>query len=185
MHDLVVHALEAAGLGLDHDDLGLARTTRDWISAGTVLRDRVAATLDGCAALIVVIGSSSVLDLLAKPIVDLAVALPDASGLPEVTDRLEHAGWIYRGDAGDSGGHVFVLETRPSHRVAHIHVVSDGDPQWENWLRFRDLLRSSPQARDRYEAVKTALVERHPRDRVAYTDGKTEVVRSLLASSDQ
>lgn len=120
------------------------------------------------------------LGLLAKPIVDLAVGLSTDRDLDAVTKELEEAGWIYRGDAGDSGGHVFVLEARPWHRVAHLHVVGHGGLQWRNYLRLRDLLRTSPDARHQYEAVKLRLAAEHGDDRLAYTDGKSAVVSSLL-----
>jgi GrpB-like predicted nucleotidyltransferase (UPF0157 family) len=79
---------------------------------------------------------------------------------------------------------VFVLEARPWHRVAHLHVVEHDGVQWRDYVRFRDLLRSSAAARGRYEAVKLMLVDEHGEDRTAYTDGKTDVVRSLLRRVD-
>ena len=85
------------------------------------------------------VGSASVLGLLAKPIVDLAVGLADEQTLAPVEAGLCGAGWIYRGDTGRNGGHLFVLETRPWHRVAHLHVVKWGGHQWQNYVRFRDL----------------------------------------------
>jgi GrpB-like predicted nucleotidyltransferase (UPF0157 family) len=179
-----VDALTNAGLGLDYDTTRLDRTTEDWLVAGSELRDRVADSLDTVAAGVEQIGSSSVLGVLAKPIVDLAVGLSADHDLPAVTTRLEAAGWIYRGDAGDNGGHVFVLEARPWHRVAHLHVVDYGGLQWRNYVRFRDLLRSSSEARDRYEAVKLRLIEEHGDDRKAYTDGKSAVVTSLLHGAE-
>ncbi len=95
---------------------------------------------------------------------------------------IEVEGWIYRGDAGDDGGHVLVLEDRPWHGVAHAHVVSLGGDQWRNYLRLRDLLRESPAARERYAAAKRSLLQASGNDRSAYTMGKTDIVRSLLAS---
>ena len=169
----------AVGLGLDYGTVGLSRTTAEWLVAGTALRDRVADLLD-----VEQIGSSSVLGLLAKPIVDLAVGLTADDDLPLVTATLEAAGWIYRGDAGAAGGHVFVLETRPWHRVAHLHAVEMSGEQWSNYLRFQSLPRSSPEARDRYESAKLRLAEQHMDDREAYTDGKTQIVTSLLAGTD-
>jgi GrpB-like predicted nucleotidyltransferase (UPF0157 family) len=127
-----------------------------------------------------VIGSSSVLGLLAKPIIDLAVELTVDQPLPPTATRLENDGWIYRGDAGADGGHVFVLEARPWHRVAHLHVVPYEGQAWRDYLRLRDLVRRSPNARDRYAAVKVELAQVEPIDRKAYTIGKTEVVASLL-----
>ncbi len=78
--------------------------------------------------------------LLAKPIIDLAVGNVGDHDVVAIRDSLTSGGWIHRGDAGSHGGYVFVLETRPSHRVAHLHVVEFGGPQWVNSLRLRDLL---------------------------------------------
>ncbi|MBK9970388.1 MAG: GrpB family protein [Acidimicrobiaceae bacterium] len=122
------------------------------------------------------IGSSSVVGLLAKPIVDIAVGLAAEHDLQPVHERLVGAGWIYRGDAGASGGHVYVLETQQWHRVAHLHVVDQEGEQWSNYLRLRNLLRRDPSARARYEAVKQQLAGQVADDRTAYTDGKTSIV---------
>jgi GrpB-like predicted nucleotidyltransferase (UPF0157 family) len=180
-HEVVVNALIAAGLGLDYQTVRLERTTEEWLVAGDCLRTEVERVLGTSVVGVEQIGSSSVRGLLAKPSVDLAVGLADNHDFTEVTDRLQSAAWTYRGDAGDNGGHVFVLEARPWHRVAHLHVVQHDGMQWRNYLRFRDLLSRSSEARERYEADKVSLAETHPNDREAYTDGKTKVVRELLA----
>lgn len=64
-----------AGLGLDYGEVRLSRTNVAWLKAGADLRNRVRHRLRGVAADVEVVGSSSILGLLAKPIVDLAVAL--------------------------------------------------------------------------------------------------------------
>lgn len=173
--------LTSAGLGLCYDEIRMERTTDAWLAVGTELRDRVVEILDGVAADVELVGSSSVLGLLAKPIIDLAVGLPAGQAFPPVVARLAAAGWIYRGDAGEDGGQVFVLEVRPWYRVAHLHVVEHDGNQWRNYVRFRDLLRRSAVARERYEAVKLRLASQDHVDRKAYTTGKTEVVSSLLS----
>jgi len=177
--------LTDVGLGLENETLRLDRTTQAWIDAGTRLRDDVAGRLAGSVIGVEEIGSSSVLTLLAKPIVDIAIGLDDEHQLSAVRDRLEATGWIYRGDAGASGGHVFVLETKPRYRIAHVHVVDYDGEQWRNYLRLRDLLRRSPAARARYEAVKQQLVGEFGDDRTAYTDGKTNIVQVLLDEADR
>lgn len=169
-----------AGLGQDYDSMALSRTTEAWLAAGDELRAHVARILDDVGAPVEVIGSSSVLGLLAKPIIDLAVGVADEQPFSPIATRLEADGWIYRGDAGDDGGHVFVLEARPWHRVAHLHAVNFDGIAWLDYLRLRDLLRRSPDARERYEAVKSDLAQRQPVNRKAYTIGKTEIVASLL-----
>jgi GrpB-like predicted nucleotidyltransferase (UPF0157 family) len=179
-----VQRLTEAGLGQDYNSMTLSRTNEAWLEAGQQLKDRVLGVLEGVTAHVEAIGSSSVLGLLAKPILDLAVGLTVDQPLAPTARRLESDGWIYRGDAGAEGGHVFVLESRPWHRVAHLHVVTYEGAAWRDYLRLRDLLRRSPHARDRYEAVKVELAQREPIDRKAYTIGKTEVVASLLQRHD-
>ena len=180
-HDMAVRTLVVAGLGLDYGVVRLERTTEAWIVAGAQLRDRLQTSLGSLVDGIEQVGSSSVRGLLAKPIVDLAAGVAGPHELAALIDALEPDGWIYRGDAGDDGGHVFVLEARPWHRVAHLHIVEHEGPQWRNYLRFRDLLRRNADARSRYEAVKAVLAEQHRTDRTAYTTGKSEVVNELLA----
>jgi len=175
-----VEALIEAGLGLDYQDLRVERTAEAWVAAGSSLRADVARALSGDVAGVELIGSSSVVGLLAKPIIDLAVGVAKHHDFPRVRTTLETNGWIYRGDAGEDGGHVFVLEARPWFRVAHLHVVEDGGEQWSDYLRLRGLLRQSPDARRKYEAVKLRLIDEFVDDRKAYTDGKSDIVRSLL-----
>lgn len=175
--------LVAVGLGLAKPELRLERTRSTWVEGGGRLRESVADRLGQSAVAVAHIGSSSVETLLAKPIVDLAVGLGPGRPLEPVRRQLEADGWIHRGDAGDDGGHVFVLEAGEQFRVAHLHVVDHEGAQWRNYLRLREVLRSDPRARRRYEEVKERLVADVGPDRVAYTDGKTEVIRALLAGT--
>ena len=174
-------ALIEAGLGLDYHELRFARTTETWVALGSSLRDQVEPIVGDDATAVEHIGSSSVVGLLAKPIIDLAVGTSEDGDFAALRRRLEGTGWIYRGDAGSDGGHVFVLECRPWHRVAHVHVVDFGGAQWRDYVRFRDLLRRSPEAREQYEVAKLRLLEELGDDRKAYADGKSEIVRLLLS----
>ena len=182
LHDGGVRDLVDVGLGLDYDHLRFERATEAWLAAGARLRDSVALELGDAVVEVEQIGSSSVVGLLAKPIVDLAVGAGLHIDLPAVTRTLEDAGWIYRGDARESGGHVFVLEARPWHRIAHLHVVVHGGRQWVEYLLLRELLRRQPEARARYESVKLNL-ERQGVDRATYQAAKAEVVNELLAGA--
>lgn len=172
--------LIGAGLGLDDDTVRLERVGDGWVEAGERLAAELGALLAGTVAAVEPIGSSSVLGLLAKPIVDLAVGLSPDQPFAPVHDRLAAAGWVYRGDSGAQGGHVFLLMARPGRRVAHVHVVDHDGEQWRNYLVLRDLLRHSLDARARYEAVKQQLRDEVGDDRDAYTEGKTAVIQSLL-----
>ena len=125
------------------------------------------------------VGSTAVPGLVAKPILDIALAFPDLASLDEAASRLSGAGYEWRGDFQDEGGVVFV-EGPDSARTVHLHLVERDDPQWDRYVRFRDLLRCDREVRVRYEAVKLELAARFPHDRAAYTDGKDGFIREAL-----
>jgi GrpB-like predicted nucleotidyltransferase (UPF0157 family) len=127
------------------------------------------------------VGSTAVPHLPAKPVLDLAAAVSALEVMPELIRRLTDLGYIYRGDGKDEGGHLFVWESEPDVRTIHLHVVTDGDPQWANYLRFRDRLRADPALRRRYAELKRRLHRRFPGDRKYYTDGKHHFIRAVLA----
>ena len=168
------------GLGLRRHTLRHARTAAAWVSAGAAVCTEVAALLPDETTHVEHVGSTAVVGLLAKPIIDLAVGVDAPIGTTSVAERLTDAGWIERGDGGDDGGHLFVLESGPDVRVAHLHVVVRSGRQWDAYLRFRELLRSDATARAEYEALKLHLADTVGDDRVAYTDGKSELIRRLL-----
>jgi GrpB-like predicted nucleotidyltransferase (UPF0157 family) len=152
-----------------------------WAVIARELADTIVEALDGDATAVEHIGSTAVPGLLAKPIIDLAIGVPSGVTVDDVADDMARIGWIYRGDAGDAGGWVFVLEDAPWHRVAHAHGVEFGGPQWTRYLQFRDLLRRSRAARRAYEETKQRLAKEHPDGRHLYTAGKDPTVERLLA----
>jgi GrpB-like predicted nucleotidyltransferase (UPF0157 family) len=69
------------------------------------------------------VGSTAVPGLPAKPILDIAAGVTTFDSLPEISRRLTRSGYLYRGDHGDAGGHLFVVESAPDIRTIHLHVV--------------------------------------------------------------
>jgi len=175
-----VQDLTAAGLGLDYGTVALVAARDEWRDLGAALAEQMAEVLGDRAVAVEHVGSTAIPGLLAKPILDLAAGAPDEPDPDVVRASLDGAGWEYRGDAADEGGLVFVLETRPRHRVAHLHVVRHEGRQWRGYLAFRDLLLREPSARASYESVKRSMHAAFPSDPRTYTAGKRRVVESIL-----
>ena len=86
----------------------------------------------------------------------------------------------YPGNKGDGGGLLLVLEDRPAHRVAHLHVVGYGDAQWRRYLALRDRLRADQAVRSAYAQLKGDLAAQFSGDRRAYTAAKAAFIQQLL-----
>jgi GrpB-like predicted nucleotidyltransferase (UPF0157 family) len=122
------------------------------------------------------IGSTSVPDLCAKPIVDVLVGLRELALTDEQIRAMERLGYEYLGEHGLPGRLFF----RKEPRTHHVHVVQYGGEHWERQRTFRDTLRSDAEERRRYDEFKRRLAaEGHPRE--TYTELKTPFIREVEA----
>lgn len=174
----------AHGLGLDHGEVELAETDPRWRDAFERLARKLRAALGDVALSVEHVGSTAVPGLVAKPILDIAVGLAPNADLQLVVTTLEGCGFEYRGDNRDDGGRLFVLNSRPWHRVAHVHVVDHGDARWLCYLAFRDQLRRDGVVCASYAQVKRDLAAQFPHDRRSYTAAKASFIKGLLARPD-
>ena len=153
---------------VDHDP--------SWAELFEEERVRLAPIFDGQVVAIEHIGSTSVPDLCAKPIVDVLVGLRDLELTDEHIEAMRRLGYDYMGEHGLPGRLFF----RKEPRTHHVHVVEHGGDHWERQLTFRDTLRSDEEERRRYDAFKRRLAaEGHSRD--AYTELKTPFIREVEA----
>lgn len=135
------------------------------------------AALGATAVRIEHVGSTSVPGLPAKPIIDVQVSVVDLADEGGYVAQLEAVGLQLR--TRDAVHRYFrPFPGRP--RDVHVHVCPVGSDWEAEHLRFRDHLRADPGARDEYARVKRAAAASWADDGIAYTDAKTEVIRSVL-----
>jgi GrpB-like predicted nucleotidyltransferase (UPF0157 family) len=131
---------------------------------------------DGAAVGVEHIGSTSVPDLCAKPVVDILVGLRELRLTKDQIAAMKGRGYAYLGEHGLPGRLFF----RKEPRTHHVHVVEHGGEHWERQLTFRDTLRSDAEERKRYDEFKRRLAaEGHPRE--VYTELKTPFIREVEA----
>jgi GrpB-like predicted nucleotidyltransferase (UPF0157 family) len=123
------------------------------------------------------IGSTAVPGLCAKPVLDILAEHPSDRAALDYVAPLERAGYVHRGDRGIAG-HQFFRRGQP--RAYHIHLVAELSRLSQEYLAFRDYLRSDAGAASRYGDLKQALAARFPRDREAYIEGKSAFVAQIL-----
>ena len=68
-------------------------------------------------------------------------------------------------------------------RTHHIHVVLYDSKEWNDYIRFRDYLKTHEDVAHQYAALKRELAEKYPKDRNAYTDGKAALISVLLSEA--
>ena len=126
------------------------------------------------------IGSTAVPGLLGKPVLDIAVTLPSFPlGAVEVA-AIETLGYRYWAD-NPNLAHQFFFKNLP--RTHHLHLYPTASTKLADQLRFRDMLKASERLRAAYTALKQQLAAQLAHDREAYTAGKTDFIRRVLAGA--
>jgi GrpB-like predicted nucleotidyltransferase (UPF0157 family) len=128
------------------------------------------------------IGSTSVPGLRAKPVIDMLAPVGSLTGAQAVVPVLAGAGWLFWPDDPCRDYRLWFLRPRPEARTHHLHLIEDGHPQALALLAFRDALRADAALRGQYAAVKDQLVRRHPDNRNAYSNAKSDFVARALRS---
>lgn len=123
-------------------------------------------------------GSTSVPGLAAKPIIDIVLAVPDSADEASYVPALETASYVLRIREPDWFEHRMFKGPDTS---VNLHVFSDGCPEIERMLAFRDRLRSNDDDRLSYERAKRELAAHDWKYVQDYADAKTEVVAAIIA----
>ncbi len=139
---------------------------------------RIAAALGERALGIEHVGSTSVPGLAAKPIIDILLVVADSADEESYVPPLEAAGYVLRIREPDWYEHRMFKTPRAD---VQIHVFSEGCPEIERMVAFRDRLRTSPEDRDLYGRTKRELARRRWKYVQNYADAKGEVIREILA----
>ena len=126
------------------------------------------------------IGSTSVPDLAAKPVIDIDLTVNDASDESAYVPPLEAAGFVLTIREPRWHQHRLMVATSPR---ANLHVWSPDSPEAIRHAMFRDWLRDHPDDRRRYADAKRAAAQASNADRetvMEYNLRKQPVVRDIL-----
>ncbi|GAA3706980.1 hypothetical protein GCM10022224_085640 [Nonomuraea antimicrobica] len=141
---------------------------------------RIRGALGPVATAVEHVGSTSIPGMPAKPILDLLLVVADSAREAAYVPPLEAAG--YRLDIREPDWYEHRVLRRPESEIAvTLHVFSEGCPEIERMLLFRDRLRSDDADRELYARTKRALARRAWKRLQHYADAKTEVVEAIIA----
>jgi len=150
-----------------------------WAAAFEAIRAELAAALGALALRIEHVGSTSVPGLAAKPIIDIDVVIADGAALPAVIDALSGIGYQHEGDLGIPDREAFRYDHKPQLLTHHLYVCPADSAELQRHLRFRDFLRSHPEAAQRYGDVKRQAAALYPTDIDQYIAYKSGCIADL------
>jgi GrpB-like predicted nucleotidyltransferase (UPF0157 family) len=126
------------------------------------------------------IGSTAVLGLAAKPVIDIMVPVASLQASRGAIAAAESVGYCFYPYKPDEM-HWF-CKPSPQVRTHHLHIVPLGSRTWIERLAFRDALRQNPALAQEYAALKRRLAQDFANDREAYTDAKAPFIQNAIRS---
>jgi GrpB-like predicted nucleotidyltransferase (UPF0157 family) len=159
--------------GTEKRDIRVVAYDPDWRRRFGEHRGRIAAVLGAAAVRVDHVGSTAVPGLVAKPIIDIELSVPEVEDENAYLPPLASAGYLLR---VREPGHRMV---RTADRGVHAHVCSAGSDWERRHLLFRDWLRHSAGDREAYGQLKCQLARREWADMNEYAAAKAPLIDQI------
>ena len=119
------------------------------------------------------VGSTAVEDLLAKPIIDIAVALLKLN-ISKVINKLDNYEIKYHDDE------ILLIKEENNETNYLIHILDINSDRYKNMIKFRDILINNKKIRKEYEKLKKDLKNKYYNNRIEYTKNKEDFIKRIL-----
>jgi len=129
------------------------------------------------------VGSTSVVGLDAKPVIDIQVSVLQLEPDTSFRGPMDELGFVYWPTNVDRSKRFF--REPPGARRTHVHVRRAGSFDEQLNLLLRDYLRTHSEACRTYASVKHELATRFRHDRDGYVRAKAATVWSLLSQAHE
>jgi GrpB-like predicted nucleotidyltransferase (UPF0157 family)/ribosomal protein S18 acetylase RimI-like enzyme len=126
------------------------------------------------------VGSTAVLGMEAKPIIDILVGVGDLESSRACFAPIASLGYLHSPYLAEEM-HWF-CKPDPARRTHHLHLIPVASARYRDELAFRDRLRADPDLARAYVSLKRELAIRHRDDREAYTDAKGGFISRALTA---
>lgn len=150
----------------------------NWSNLFEVEAGKIAAVLGQEVIAIHHIGSTTILTISAKPIIDLLVEVRTIEKIDDFNSAMTELGYQPKGEYGIPGRRFFTKggDTTRSH---HVHTYQTRNPQVERHLNFRDYLIAHPDEAQAYSSLKEKLAKQFPTDIEGYLEGKSGFIAEI------
>lgn len=173
-------------IGLKHGTIKLCEHEKSWEIDAQNTISRLKNVLGDVIKNIEHVGSTSILSIKAKPIIDIALAVDDFKEILAFEKELKEEGFYYR--QKDTLGNQILFAAGSYYdgtgdlQTHFIHVVKTNSMEWINYVNFKDYLNGNPSVAKEYEDLKVSLAMQAPLDkgREKYTKGKNDFIVYIL-----
>ncbi len=167
-------------LGLKRGTVMLCDHCKDWEIEANRIITQLKDILGAFAVDVQHIGSTSIKNIKAKPIIDIAIGVNSFDSLDNYIEPLLNIG-VYKSSGQPFSDIVlFSKDDENGNRLNNIQVVIYGEEQWNKHILFRDYMNAHPDKAIEYEQIKIKATELFPTDVLAYSNYKSTFIKKCI-----
>lgn len=125
------------------------------------------------------IGSTSIVGLKSKPVIDILLVINSLSTISEIEELLKKYDYQNRGQQGVSDRYFFAKGSEDA-RTHYIHFTEPKSETYYNQIYFKKYLEDHPEYIDKYSKLKEELTEKYADERAKYTQGKSDFIKNIM-----
>lgn len=157
----------------------------EWITHFEKIKEKLWNVLNSTNVGIEHVGSTSVSNLDAKPIIDIDIIYHQNSDFQDIKKNLESLEYFHNGNQGIEGREVFKRNGIGKDDVLdkithHLYVCQHDCWELQRHILFRDYLRKHEIARNFYQNLKYQIAEETNQDKKLYANMKQMSVNSFI-----
>lgn len=130
----------------------------DWVQAFKLIENELLQIIKDSIITIEHVGSTSVPDLYAKPIIDIDIVI-DQMMFEVVKIQLKKIGYIHKGDLGIVGREAFGYENKEHLMKHHLYVCDVNSDELKRHLALRSFLLCNQDYREKYSIIKLEMAK--------------------------
>jgi len=163
----------------------LVKYTPEWINNFEKIKEKLSDVLSTVTVEIEHVGSTSIPQLDAKPIIDIDIIYNQESDFQTIKKHLESLGYYHNGNQDIEGREVFKRNGMGKNEVLdkithHLYVCKHDCWELQRHILFRDYLRKHEIARNFYQHLKYQIAKETNQDKKLYANMKEMKANSFI-----
>jgi GrpB-like predicted nucleotidyltransferase (UPF0157 family) len=161
---------------------------KSWVGDFNAIKNVINEAFSDIKVSIEHVGSTAIINLAAKPIIDIDIVYDTNEDFEAIKKGLEKLGYYHNGDQGIKGREVFKRgEAKGKHNVLdvithHLYVCATQSEQLKRHLDFRNYLNTHENERKQYQRMKYDIAEAANQDKKVYATLKESVAKEFIES---
>lgn len=166
-------------IGIKRKTVKIVEYNPEWKNEYLKEKDVLKSALKGYDVDIQHVGSTSIVGCKAKPIIDIAIGIPNLEYGKKLVPILQKIGYYYDNTISFNGSY-FLKKCENDIETHFIHMEDKNSKAWQNHIVFRDYMNLNLQEANKYSNLKENLAQKFYNDRKSYTKSKETYIEKII-----